>query len=77
MVFSVALLNGRKKFKFLYTTGSWQDSTKVFLDPLDFTSFNKIIMKANKIGVIKNDYKNKRHYPKFFFERKSFAEWLS
>jgi hypothetical protein len=25
------------KFKFLYTTGSQQDSTKVFLNPLDFT----------------------------------------
>ena len=29
-----------QKFKYLYTAGSWQDSTKAFLNPLDFIRSN-------------------------------------
>ena len=41
-----SLAEWMQKFKFLYTTGSWQGSTKVFLIPQDFN--NRLLFLALK-----------------------------
>ena len=50
MVFSVAFAEWAQKFKFLYTTGSWQDSTKAFLNPLDFNNLRSMQFTSDIIG---------------------------